>query len=122
MEIKIQLEIKNYLSGYEGISRVNNLSCGIGSPDLFKRECDLEWARGNNIPVKQVLIFSEATFIGRMRVGDTLENFVKGGKINSSIYNRHKNTCGNYLCAEIYSTFTQPVVPSMNFCFLVLNS
>ena len=77
MKIKIQFETKNDLSGYEGIARVNNLSCGIGSPDSFKWECDLEWARGKDIPVKQVLIFSDGAFIGRMSAGDTLGKFVK---------------------------------------------
>jgi hypothetical protein len=77
MEIKIQFETRNDLSGYEGIARVNNLICGIGSLDSFKWECDLEWARGKDIPVKQLSIFSDGAFIGRMSTGDTLGNFVE---------------------------------------------
>lgn len=77
MEIKIQFETRYDLSAYEGIVRVNNLSCGTGSPDSFKWECDLEWARGKDIPVKQISIFSDGAFIGRMATGGTLENFVK---------------------------------------------
>jgi hypothetical protein len=77
VEIKIQFETRNDLPGYQGIARVNNLSYGTGSPDLFKWECDLEWARGKDIPVKQLSIFSGGFFIGRMSTGGTLGNFVE---------------------------------------------
>jgi len=77
MGIKIQFETRNDLSGYEGIARVNNLSCGVGSPDSFKWECDLEWARGKNIPVKQLFIFSDGAFLGRWLTRSTLGNFVE---------------------------------------------
>jgi len=77
MGIKIQFETRNDLSGYEGIARVNNLSCGISSPNSFKWECDLEWARGKDIAVKHLSIFSDGAFIGRMSTGGTLGNFVE---------------------------------------------
>jgi len=77
MKIKIQFDSRNPLPEQEGIMRIDDFSHGTTSPDSFKWECDLEWARGKHIPVKQVLIFSDGTFIGRMSSGDTLGNFVK---------------------------------------------
>ena len=77
MKIKIQFEAKNDLSGYEGITRVDDSSSRFGPPNSFKWQCDLDWARGQNIPVKQISIFLDGAFIGRMSNWGTLGNFVE---------------------------------------------
>ena len=77
MEIKIQFETRNPLPEQEGITKIKDLSYVVSYPDTFKYECSLDWPQGKDIPVEQVIIFSEGIFIAGKSARDTLGHFVE---------------------------------------------
>ena len=84
MKIRVQLETREALPEQEEITRIDNFSCGIASPGSFKYECGIEWARGKDIPVEQVLIFAGEILLSQPSTRDTLGNHISNWENESS--------------------------------------
>ena len=77
MKIKIQFETMNPLPEQKGMTKIKDLSYVVSSPDSFKYECSPDWAQGRDIPVEQVIIFSERVFIAGISARTTVGHFVE---------------------------------------------